>query len=435
LLLGLFWAGLAAGLTAGLVTYQKAYTEATELADLQLRQFALALPSRLTPNLEKPLSGEPGEAVFIRVWDAAGRLRYASEGAPGLPRQSGSGFASLTAADGGWRVFNLRGETRSVEVAQPDAVRRAMAAHLAWRVILPLLVFLPVFGFLVYVIVGRALRPLERMAGAVAGRSPSALQPLELGPLSSELEAITAAVNRLLTQIDEAMSAQRRFVADAAHELRSPLTGLKLQLQLAEKAAGGTAADSAFGKLHERVDRAIHVVRQMLMLARHEAGAAAAAARFARVDLYQLAQQAAAEQSVLAESRGIDLGISPASATVSVHGDHDSLAVLLNNLVDNAVRYTPAGGQVDISTGIRPDGRAVLLVADNGPGVPLCERGRLFDRFYRPDGNQIWGCGLGLAIVKNLADQHRAELQLCDGLGGKGFGVELVFPPAGTWAC
>ncbi|HEV7817348.1 MAG TPA: ATP-binding protein [Janthinobacterium sp.] len=425
LLLGLFWAALATGLATTAVVYQMAHLEATELADLQLRQFALALPDQLTPHLEAPVEGEPEEVVFIRVWDARGKLKYASEGAPDLARQQGTGFASLPANGGGWRVYSLNGEKRSVQVSQPDQVRLRLAEHLAWRVILPLLVFLPLFGVLAYVLVGRALLPLERMAQAVAGRSPSALQPLELDPLSPELQAIIAAINHLLGQIDHAMTTQRRFVADAAHELRSPLTALKLQLQLAERAAGDAARDSAFAKLHERLDRASHLVRQMLTLARHEVHHAGA--RFSPVDLHQLAMRAVVDQSALAESRGIDLGITAASSAISVNGDPDGLGVLLNNLVDNALRYTQSGGQVDVCAGMH-DGRPVLCVSDNGPGVPLRERERLFDRFYRPDGNAVWGCGLGMAIVKNVADLHGAKVVLADGLSGRGLGVTLIFP-------
>jgi two-component system OmpR family sensor kinase len=426
LLLGLFWAALATGLAATAIVYQKAHREATELADLQLRQFALALPARLTPHLEAPVADEPEEVVFIRVWNARGQLEYASDGAPPFARQPATGFASLTAGDDGWRVYSFNGTGRSVQVSQPDRVRLRLAAHLAWRVIVPLALFLPFFAGLAYVVVGHALRPLERMAQAVAGRSPSALQPLELEQMSPELQAIVAAVNTLLAQIDQAMTAQRRFVADAAHELRSPLTALKLQLQLAERATGEAARDSAFAKLHERLDRASHLVRQMLTLARHET-TSGPGARLAAVDLDALARRAVSDHSALADSRGIDLGMTGEGQVVTVTGDTDGLSVMLGNLVDNAVRYTGSGGQVDVWAGIS-EGRPSLRVCDNGPGVAMAERGRLFDRFYRPDGNTVWGCGLGMAIVKNVADLHGAEIRLGDGLGGRGFGVLVLFP-------
>jgi two-component system OmpR family sensor kinase len=417
LLTGLFWAALATGVAAGAVLYAKAHREATELADLQLRQIAIALPDHLVPDLEKAVAGEPEEVVYIRAWDARGRAIYASEGAPKLPRQARTGFVSLALDDTGWRSYTFVEPGRTIEVSQPDAIRLRLAAHLVWHLAAPMLFFLPLFGALVYVVVGRALRPLERMAQAVAGRSPNALQPLDAGPLSPELQPIQAALNALFAQIEGAMAAQRRFVADAAHELRSPLTALKLQLQLVQRASGETAREQAFIKLHERLDRASHLVQQMLTLARHEAGNAGP--KLAEVDLHALARQVVADHSAYADSRDIDLGLSPsAGAVLAVRGDVDGLGVMLGNLVDNALRYTPPGGQVDVSAAVE-DGRPLLRVTDNGPGVAPADRARLFDRFYRPDGNLVWGCGLGMSIVKNIADLHGAEVRLDDGLAGR----------------
>lgn len=436
LLIGLFWASLATGLSASAVLYAKAHKEATELADLQLRQIAVALPDHLVPDLEKPVAGEPEEVVYIRAWDRQGRPIHASDGAPKLPRQARTGFVSLALGDTGWRSYTFVGPTRTIEVSQPDAIRLRLAAHLAWRIIVPLLLFLPLFGVLAYVVVGRALLPLERMAQAVAGRSPDALQPLDPGPLSPELQPILAALNALFAQIEQAMAVQRRFVADAAHELRSPLTALKLQLQLAERADGEAARAQAIAKLHERLDRASHLVQQMLTLARHEAvqEGGAERMRMGAVDLQGLARQVVGDHSAYADSRGIDLGLAApdgaagsGSGTV-LRGDADGLAVMLGNLVDNALRYTQPGGQVDVAAGVR-DGRPLLRICDNGPGVAPADRARLFDRFYRPDGNQVWGCGLGMAIVKNIADLHGAEVLLGEGLGGTGLGVTVLFRP------
>ena len=425
LLAGLLWSALATAAAAGLVLYRQAHHEATELADLQLRQMADGLPARLTSQLERPVPGEPEEALFVQVWDMQGRALYRSDGAPPLAPQD-TGFHTLNAGGGDWRVYTARGPRRLVQVAQADSVRAVLAWHLTWRIIWPLLLFVPFFGLLVYSVVGRALRPLERLALAVAGRSPTSLQPLAADVLSPELQPIVAALNDLFERIEQAMATQRQFVADAAHELRSPLTALKLQLQLVERAGDDTARAAAVGKLHQRLDRASHLVRQMLTLARHEAEQAAAP--LLPVELRRLAEGAVADHAAAAELRGIDLGLASAARGGLVLGRVDGLAVLLGNLVDNAVRYTGPGGQVDVVVG-HEQGRVVLRVSDNGPGVAPAERGRLFDRFYRPEGNQVWGCGLGLAIVKNIADLHGAEIVLATGLHGRGLSVSVVFPP------
>ena len=423
LLAGLLWSALATAAAAGLVLYRQAHHEATELADLQLRQMADGLPARLTSQLERPVPGEPEEALFVQVWDMQGRALYRSDGAPPLAPQD-TGFHTLNAGGGDWRVYTARGAQRLVQVAQADAVRSQLALHLTWRIIWPLLLFVPFFALLVVTVVGRALRPLERLAQAVAGRSPTSLQPLVSDGLSPELQPIVSALNELFGRIELAMVTQRRFVADAAHELRSPLTALKLQLQLVERAGSDGARAAAVGKLHERLDRASHLVRQMLTLARHEAEQAALP--LVPVVLHRLAQSVVADHAAAAELRRIDLGLDGATQA-TVAGNADGLAVLLGNLIDNAVRYTQPGGRVDVQVGLAA-GRPLLRVSDDGPGVPVAGRDRLFDRFYRLEGNAVWGCGLGLSIVKNIADLHGAEIQLDHGLAGRGFSVTVLFP-------
>jgi two-component system OmpR family sensor kinase len=426
LLIGLAGAGLVTALAAGAVLYRQAHHEATELADLQLRQMADGLPLQLGAHLELPEPGEPEEVLFVQIWDDQGLRLYQSDGAPPLPRQL-PGFHSAPAGGDEWRVYTAQGKGRVVQVSQADAVRATLAFDLTWRIFWPLLLFVPFFGALVYIVVGRVLRPLERVAQAVAGRSPTSLAPLESARLSPDLQPIVGALNTLFEQIDQAMTAQRQFVADAAHELRSPLTALKLQLQLVERATDDGARGAAIGKLHERLDRASHLVRQMLTLARHDADRHRE--QLEPVDLHLLAQRTVTDHAAAAELRAIDLGLDAASRPVTVHGNADGLGVLLGNLVDNAARYTQAGGQVDVHVGAE-QGRGLLRVSDNGPGVPAAERERLFDRFYRPEGNQAWGSGLGMSIVKNVADRHGAEIRLGAGLGGRGFSVTVLFPGA-----
>ena len=425
LLFGLLIVALGGTALAALLLYKNLRHEANELSDQQLRQVASALPLPLRPGVERPLDGEPGEQFFVQEWDGATVL-YRSPGMTSLPHLATAGLVSVRVHGRGWRIYALPRSGRWLQVSQPNAVREALAGRMALRVMLPLILLIPLFGLVLFLVVGRALRPLDQLATAVALRSPSALQPLALAGLSPELVPIAAALNDLLLKIEQALAAQRAFVADAAHELRSPLTALKLQLQLAQRAGDGAQRASAFVKLHERLDRASHLVRQLLAMARH--AEVPEPARWGDVDLRRLGQQVVADFSAQADSKEIDLGLEKAVAAVTVQADGEALAVLLSNLVGNALAYTPAGGRVDVATGCEL-GRPFVRVCDNGPGVPVELHSRLFDRFYRPDGNDTPGCGLGLAIVKNIAGAHRATIQLANRSGG-GFRVTILFPVA-----
>lgn len=425
LLLGLLGATLLCVLVAGYSLYRSLRHETNELADLQLRQLAVALPDEFAPDTGLPAAEDPEEEFVLQAWDDAGLPLPLSMGAQQLPRYTLNGFRTVTLEGQHWRLYGQTRHGRYVQVAQQMAVRDALAAHIALRAGAPLLALAVVLSLLIVGVVGRALKPLNRLAQAVAGRSAEALTPLDADEMPPELRPVVLALNGLMRKFDDALTAQRTFVADAAHELRSPLTALKLQLQLVERSGSDEARAVAVAKLHERLDRSTHLVRQLLSLARHEA--APPQARLREVDLGQMLEAAVADHSALADSRGIDLGVD-APAHVMVRADPDGLQVLLNNLVDNALRYTQQGGRVDLQSAYE-QGRPLLRVRDNGPGVEEQYRARLFDRFFRPDGQQAWGCGLGLSIVRNIADNHRAEISLADTAAGRGLSVTVLFPP------
>ncbi|WP_154357670.1 ATP-binding protein [Duganella aquatilis] len=420
LLLGLLGATLFCTLGAGASLYRSLLNETNELADLQLRQLAATLPHEFAPAAE-----DPEEEFVLQAWDEAGKPLPQLSAATQLPRYAVQGYSRVSAYGQHWRLYGETRHGRYVQVAQPTSARYHLAAQMALRAGAPLLVFALLLAVLMVAVVGRALRPLNRLAQAVAGRSADTLTPLAAEQVPPEMRPVVEALNSLMQKFEEALTAQRTFVADAAHELRSPLTALKLQLQLVERAGSDEARRAALGKLHERLDRGTHLVQQLLSLARHE-NAQVAALR--PVDLGLLLESAVADHSALADSRAIDLGVET-PAQVVVAADPDGLRVLLNNLVDNALRYTQQGGRVDLQSAYE-NGRPLLRVRDNGPGVPEQYRARLFDRFFRPDGNDAWGCGLGLSIVRNIADHHRAEIRLSDAEAGRGLCVTVVFPAA-----
>jgi two-component system OmpR family sensor kinase len=316
-----------------------------------------------------------------------------------------------------------------VQIAQPMSARRAVAARMAMRTVAPLLLLLPLIGWVVWLAVGRGLQPVREIAEQVRARDANALSPLAVGEMPSEIAPLTEALNQLLARLSHAIDTQRAFVADAAHALRTPLAALQLQAQLVERADTPQTRQEAVVRLREGLERLTHLVTQLLTLARQEPGAAPPAHE--RVDLRALAESVVAEMTQAALDRDIDLGVEVGEGVdPAVSGDGDALRILLTNLVDNALRYVPAGGTVDVR--LRrggDDGRGVeLSVSDNGPGIPADERERVFDRFYRVADAPTGGSGLGLAIVAEIAQSHRAQVFLED--ANPGLRVRIVFPAA-----
>jgi len=256
------------------------------------------------------------------------------------------------------------------------------------------------------------------------------MAPLAEGGLPEELRPLANSLNALLARLSDALNAQRRFTADAAHELRTPLAALKLQVELVARAPDDAARAAALAELEEGVDRASHLVEQLLAMARLEPEALAK--NFGDCDLIGLAKDVIVPRAALAADRSIDLGLARES-TVHARGDAASLSMLLANLLDNALRYTPEGGRIDVA--VDDDaGHAVISVADTGPGIPAHDRERVFDRFHRgentDDGRGPTGSGLGLSIVKRIADAHGATVTLDAGSDGHGLIVRVRFPAA-----
>lgn len=410
---------------AGVLIYRQARAEANALFDYQLQQTAAALPSEPFSSV---LGGHAsnGEGVVIQIWSRDGaQLYYSHPRAPLAPRAE-LGFTTERTPAGDWRVYSAIVGDNVVQLAQPMAIRDLLAAETAWRTVWPLLVLLPVLGLGVWLIVGRGLRPLSRLARALEGRRPEAVDLLPEHRLSSEIRPLVRALNGLLQRLSGALDTQKAFVADAAHELRTPLAALRIQAQLLERAADPAARQEALADLQRGVARATRLVEQLLSLARAEAahdvapsaspavpGAATAVALLPLIETCVLAL------TPLAIEKGVDLGIENALAT-SIAGDAEALRVMIGNLLDNAVKYTPPGGRVDVSVGVR-DARAFIDIVDTGPGIAPAERERVFDRFYRahaapaPGAFPEQGSGLGLAIVRRIAERHGARIALSEG--------------------
>ncbi|HTL76542.1 MAG TPA: ATP-binding protein [Casimicrobiaceae bacterium] len=424
-------AGLATiALAASGATYLAARREVGELLDLQLKQ--LAYSTRIDDLLRGRQPGFDAHAaphgdvteLVTQIWDRDGVLVYWSQPGMGLPVPATEGYSTIRHDGRDWRVYTLVQGSHALQVAQAQDERAAIARQTALRTLVPFVALIPFFGVLIWVGVGRGLQPLEAMSKALSRRRPDALAPLSERGLPDELQPLAASLNGLLERLSDAIAAQRRFTADAAHELRTPLAALKLQLDLARRATDPQARAGALDDLEAGVARASHVVEQLMTLARVEPEAMAQMRT--QCDLVALAKEAIVSRATLAADKGIDLGLARESAAI-VDGDPASLGILLSNLIDNALRHTPRGGRIDVSVERAADA-AALVVADTGPGIAPEERERVFDRFYRGENAGEIGSGLGLSIVKRIADAHHASITLNAPEHGSGLVVRVTIP-------
>ncbi len=419
------------GAAGGWIVYRNALSEADAFFDYHLRQTALILRDQPVEYM-LPSQIAPADAAYdfvVQVWSLDGVRVYLSRPHAVLPATTTLGFSTVSTAEGRWRVYGAQALTRVIQVAQPMSVREKRAAELALSTLAPFALLLPVLSLLIWLAVGHALRPLERLTRLVKARRVNALEPLPDAQLPDEVRPLVGALNELLARLQAALGRERAFMTDAAHELRTPLTALHLQMDMLARASGETERSAAMERLSEGVQRAIRLVEQMLSLAREEPRTHPAQVPVA---LVPLAREVVAELLPLADARHIDLGVG-AARPLSVSGDGEALRTLLRNLIDNAVRYGGDGGRVDVSVeegGGAEAPHAELAVTDSGPGIPPEERARVLDRFYRRAGSAPPGSGLGLAIVKAIADAHGATLTLTAGPDGRGLKVVVSFPPA-----
>jgi two-component system OmpR family sensor kinase len=417
---------ILAALAADAITFFKAREEMLELLDEMLEASASAAAVALAGA--GPTAVSPGAVRAIRIWSADGRLLLHA-GAPSPPAASAPGAATIRWEGREWRVLVLERDGRTIQAAEPlePWERRSTAA--AIEVITPFSVAaVPLFAVLIWFGVGRGLQPLTAITAALGTREAGSLQPMPETGLPAEVQPLVRALNDLLRRLAAALESQRRFVADAAHGLRTPLTAVQLQLENLDRARTPEDRAAAIEQLKAGVPRAAALVQQLLVMARL-APDEAAKRPAAPVALEPLVKGVLVDLHALAERRSIDLGLAHVEP-LAVAGDGESLRIMLANLVDNALRYTPPGGVVDVRL-FRTGGEAVIEVVDTGPGIPAAERERVFGRFQRGAGVTVPGSGLGLAIVAEVVRQHRGTVALGDGEGGRGLRVRVRLPLEG----
>lgn len=398
------------------IAYRTALHDADQIFDYHMQQMALSLRSG-TPlsndearaRLEAESSASGNDDMVVQMWSPDGVQMFHSVSRARLPQRAVLGFSNVRANGTTYRVFSIQTSNQTVQVAQDLAVRRNMAGNMALRTLGPIAVMMPILMLVVWWVVSGSLQPVARVRSQVASRQADDLSPVSDTGLPDEVRPLVQELNLLFGRVKTAFEAQQHFVADAAHELRTPLAALRLQVQSLDRADSPDARRVAVGRLTAGIDRATRLVEQLLVLARQEATAAEGAVS-RPVDLADLARRTVADLAGVAAAKGVDLGVQQADPA-TVDGQPDALQILLRNLVDNAVKYTPQGGTVDISVQ-HEGGKIVVQVEDSGPGIPPEERERVFDRFYRVAGSEAAGSGLGLAIIKAIAERHGATLML-----------------------
>jgi two-component system OmpR family sensor kinase len=411
-----------------LIAYRTARAEADDIFDYHMQQMAMSLRSGLPSSgegavNEEPRDDEKGDFV-VQVWTANGLQVFQSAGPPALPDRAVLGFSNLQANGSTYRVFSMQSKSQTIQVAQDMSIRREMASTLALRTVVPIAVMAPLLMLIAWWVVSASLAPVARVRRQVAERQADDLTEVSEAGLPDEIGPLVHELNLLFARVRQAFDAQQNFVGDAAHELRSPLAALKLQAQGLQRATDDATREVAVGRLSAGIDRATRLVEQLLVLARQQASAADG--RSQPVALADMARLVVVDAASTAQARQIDLGLIQADAG-EIAGQAETVRILVRNLVDNAIKYTPPGGAVDLEVRRSAD-RLVLSVDDTGPGIPEQDRQRVLDRFYRVAGTETTGSGLGLAIVKSIAQSHGATLSLGQSHRLGGLRVEVSFP-------
>lgn len=392
--------------------------ELTQNASLKPNQRDVANESNSPDNLE------------FQIWDNNGNLLIHSSEAPKMPLSSGNNGLTTLWLDGkAWRVNTIYNpESKlTIMVAERNNYRQHLENQLTQDTIIIMLITYPFLGFLIWIIVGRGLDTLKRVAQEVKHRAPTYLKPVDLESVPTEIEPLVVELNNLFNRLASAFERNKRFTADAAHELKTPLAALSTQTQVALRATTPEDRKAALLKVLASVNRSTHMVQQLLTLSRMDPEASFMNPE--RIQLGRLATEVAALLAPEAIAKNIDLELVNPESEAVILGNPTYISILIRNLVDNAIRYNNEHGFVKINIE-EDDEHTILSVSDDGPGIPEELRERVFERFYRIIGNKSTGSGLGLGIVAQIIQLHRAELELKTPANGKGIEFRVLFNKA-----
>ncbi len=421
---------VAVGLVTTVATYRYSESDTAAFLDGQLRQIALNAGLGM-PAADAPAAADqdPEDPFAVTVWNAAQRLEHRSPPDVDIPLQPRSGFADIDADGWSWRVYTLRGATQSVQVAQRMTVRDEIASNAALVAALPVLILIPLSWLVMGLILHRMLRRLDGLANDLATRGAMAAAPLPLAGVPAELAPLVEGMNGLILRLNAAMVSQKRFLADAAHTLRTPLAVMQIEIGNLMTDAPAATQRIRLDALATGVRRAAALVDQLLHMAKLDEPKPPARAGF---DVAALLLDCVADQAPHASCKGIDLGAAIASPAM-IDGVKDEVRTLFANLIENALLYTQAGGKVDVLARHTQDG-ILAEVLDTGPGLPEGTEAHIFERFYRAAPHGTDGTGLGLAIARRIAERHGFGLEVRNRTDGPSGVLASVVMPAGSQA-
>ena len=427
--LHLLLVGSALALLGSLLAGWLVARQVNELLDYQLEQVARSLVANDLSLRRNDRPEDPARHLLIRIVDPVDGTVYESDDDVRIDTGIAQGFSDQVDRAGtypeGLRVFTLQGPRRLIQVMQPLSLRTTLRREAAWDALLPALVTLGGLIVALGAAVRNALRPLDRLSDALRQRQPDSLEPVQLQPCPRELQAPVASLNDLLTRLQRARSAQQRFVGDAAHELRTPMAALRLQVQALTMTTDPAQRTEQEARLLGSIDRCTHLITQLMALAREDEAPPQGSPRHS-VSLRTVASEVLVNLSAMAAQRDVELALEEGE-DATVPGVAGDLQRLLANLVDNAIKHAPAHSAVSVSVRQR-DGQAEWVVDDRGPGMSPSLRPRAFDRFFRGQGDQP-GAGLGLSIAAQIAQRHQARIELGDRDDGPGLRAVVRFTP------
>jgi two-component system sensor histidine kinase TctE len=415
---------------------------ANRIYDKWLLDSTVSLAQQVHVQSDKVSADLPAAVLRILQYDAVDRIYYRVTGSDGSvlaeqglipqppPVDTQPVFYDGQIDGAPVRIAALRvkgtGGSALVQVAETVVKRDTLTSEILAVMLLPQLLLIATAGALIWFGVGRGLGPLERLRSDIIKRSHRDLSPLDAYRAPVEVAPLINALNELFERLDRAVEGQNRFIANAAHQLRTPLAGLKTQAELAMREDDPMAMRAALGRVRAAVDRSVHLVNQLLALARadhsHEHPSPAVP-----LELDRLAREATAEWVGKALDAHLDLGFETSDDAIRIRGNAELLRELLDNLIDNALHYTPAGGNITVRVARHGQG-CLLEVEDDGRGIVPAERERVLERFHRAEGTPGEGCGLGLSIVREIANLHGAAIVIGDGAQRRGTRVSIVFP-------
>ncbi|MDI1309019.1 MAG: ATP-binding protein [Methylotenera sp.] len=433
LILHLFVGLGVAWLVAALFTLLESREEINRLFDAQLAQSAQVLLGTTRHEIHERIehgedeihvTHEYEQRLAFQIWNERDLLLRSSN-APVTPMTTKDGYSETIISGQAWRVLTKWDSKHEfmIQVAEPFAGRERLARHITLKMLMPTLAAVPVLALLIWFGIGAGLRPLNNLKYEVTKRAANQLEPLVMSDVPEEVAPLVKSLNDLFARLKEAFESERRFTADAAHELRTPLAALKIQAQVALRSTNEAERNAALEHVLHGVDRATRLVEQLLTLARVDPENASL--DYKQVDLRSLAASIMADMEPLAHAKQIELRLESENAC-PVLGESTQLRLLLRNLLDNAIRYTPVGGHVSVN--IHDDDGIKLQVRDTGLGIPEAEREQVLKRFYRITGSGEEGSGLGLSIVRRIAELHGASLILSDNDAGQGLLVSVHWP-------